>query len=96
MPEQEDYHPWEYKKCQQYLSSEDCYREIISGGPDGKGNPDGVQNVRLHAQIHALMGAAPQPFAPQAAPPPPTPAKGDKPAQTPAAQPPGAAGVATV
>jgi hypothetical protein len=96
MPEQEDYHMWEYKRCQEYLSSEDCYREIISGGTDGKGNPEGVENVRLHAQVHALMGQAPQPFAPQAAPtPPPTPGKGGK-AQAPAAQPPGAAGVATV
>lgn len=96
MPEQEDYHSWEYKKCQEYLSSEDCFREIISGGQDGGGNPDGVQNVRLHAQVHVVMGAAPQPFAPPAAlPPPPTPGKGGK-AQAPAAQPPGAAGVATV
>jgi len=97
MPEQEDYHQWEYKRCQEYLSSEDCYREIISGGGDGKGNPEGVQNVRLHAQIHALMGQMPQPFAPQAAQPPqPTPGKGGNKAQAPAAQPPGAAGVATV
>jgi hypothetical protein len=96
MPEQEDYHQWEYKRCQEYLSSEDCYREIISGGEDGKGNPEGVQNVRLHAQVHALMGQTPQPFAPQAAPPPPTPGKGGNKAQAPLAQPPGAAGVATV
>jgi hypothetical protein len=97
MPKQEDYHMWEYKRCQEYLSSEDCYREIISGGPDGAGNPEGVENVRLHAQVHALMGQAPQPFAPQAAPPPQaTPGKGGNKAQAPVAQPPGAAGVATV
>ena len=40
------------------LSSEDCWREMISGGSDGKGNPEGVA-VRLHAQMHAMMGAVP-------------------------------------
>ena len=105
VPEQEDYHMWEYKRCQEYLSSEDCYREIISGGPDGTGNAAGVQNVRLHAQMHALMGQMPQPFQappappPQAAAPPPKAAGGAHPApqhaKAPVAQPPGAAGVAT-
>lgn len=93
MPEQEDFHQWEYKQCRKYLSSQDCYREIISGGPDGKGNPDGVKNVRLHAQAHALMGSAPQPF--QSLPPdalPPMPAA----APQAAPQPPGAPATATV
>jgi hypothetical protein len=96
MPDQHDYHAWEYKKCQQYLSTEDCYREIISGGSDGKGNEAGVQNVRLHADAHAMMGQAPQPFQtlpPDALPPaPPMPPQ----AQAPAAQPPGVAGIATI
>lgn len=96
VPQQEDYHKWEYFRCQEYLSSEDCWREIISGGSDGKGNQAGVDNVRLHAQLHAIMGATPAPFSappmPSPAPPPP---KGGK-AKAPAAQPPGSAGVATV
>lgn len=99
-PHQEDYHKWEYECCTDYLSTEDCWREEISGGSDGQGNPLGVQNVRLHAQFHAMMGSVPAPFTAPPMPPPgaaPPPAKGGpKKAQAPAAQPPGAAGVATV
>ena len=87
-PQQEDYHNWEYKQCRKFLSSEECWREIIQG------NEAGVQNVRLHAQMHAMMGAVPAPFTA-----PPIQPQGTQPAPTkkaPSAQPPGAAGVATV
>lgn len=47
-----DYHKWEFAKCQEFLSSDDCRREQASGGPDGKGNEAGVQNVLLHAMAH--------------------------------------------
>ena len=93
VPEQDDYHKWEYKQCRKYLSSKDCWKELVSGGPNGQGNPDGVQNVRLHAQMHALMGATPAPFEMPPLSPVGTPAAPTK-AQAPAAQPPGAAGVA--
>ena len=80
MPDPLDFHAWEFKKCQQYLSSEDCWRQVVQG------NEDGIKNVRLHAQAHAQMGAAPQPFQtlpPDAMPPMPPPPPG-------APQPPGA------
>lgn len=60
MPEADDYHQWESAKCQEYLSSEDCWlRQTIAQTPNGE-NPDeslqkaklGVQNVRLHKAVH--------------------------------------------
>ena len=41
-----DYHPDEYAKCQQWLSSPECRQEIR------KGNVQGVQNVKLHGAAH--------------------------------------------
>lgn len=60
MPEADDYHQWESAKCQEYLSSEDCWlRQTIPQTQQGEG-PDealqraklGVQNVRLHKAVH--------------------------------------------
>ena len=47
IPVQElDYHPWEFEKCKEWLSSEDRRRQ------DADGNQQGVQNVILHAMQH--------------------------------------------
>jgi hypothetical protein len=60
MPEADDYHQWESAKCQEYLSSEDCWlRQTIAQPGEGE-QPDealekaklGVQNVRLHKAVH--------------------------------------------
>jgi hypothetical protein len=51
-PDMLDYHQWEFSKCQEYLSSEDCWRAEIEG------NTDGVKNIRLHAMMHQQMMAA--------------------------------------
>jgi hypothetical protein len=66
-----DYHQWEFAKCQEFLSSERCRRELAAGGPDKQGNPLGVQNVELHADLHqqAMIQQAMQAAA--MAPPPP-------------------------
>ena len=40
------HHKWEYFRCRSIYRSEDCLAEMISGGSDGKGNPEGVANVR--------------------------------------------------
>ena len=47
-----DYDKWEFAKCQEFLSSDDCRRELASGGSDGKGNAAGIANVELHAAAH--------------------------------------------
>ena len=64
MPKKFDYHDWEFKKCQEYLSSEDCFRQQTEG------NADGIRNVELHAELHQQMMAAlaPPPVAPMPAP----------------------------
>ena len=61
MPKEFDYHSWELKKCQEYLSSEDCWRQQVEG------NDAGVQNVELHAKAHQMMMQA---MAPPMQPPP--------------------------
>jgi hypothetical protein len=67
-----DYDKWELAKCQEFLSSEACRRELASGGPDGKGNALGVRNVELHADLHqAAMIAKAAQMAALAPPPPP-------------------------
>jgi hypothetical protein len=53
-----DYHQYEGKKGQDWLSSEDCRRQLANG------NLEGVMNVRLHTKAHLAMAAA------MAAPPP--------------------------
>jgi hypothetical protein len=58
MPEADDYHQWESAKCQEYLSSEDCWLRMNVAPPDQ--DPDqalqqaklGIQNVRLHKAVH--------------------------------------------
>lgn len=41
-----DYHQWELAKCQEWLSSEACWRA------QAEGNTAGIQNVTLHADAH--------------------------------------------
>jgi hypothetical protein len=60
----DDYHQWEAEKCQEWLSSNDCWRELVNG------NEQGVENVRLHKAQHdaylaqqAMAMAAMQPQA---------------------------------
>jgi hypothetical protein len=53
MPEVDDYHQWESAKCQEYLSSEDCWiRQNIGEVADIEQAKLGVQNVRLHKAVH--------------------------------------------
>jgi hypothetical protein len=52
IPGKFDYHSWEFAKCQEYLSSEDCFRQ------QEEGNVDGVRNIELHASMHQQMLAA--------------------------------------
>jgi hypothetical protein len=66
MPEQDDYHKWESAKCQEYLSSEDCWLRMNVAQPeDGEAPEDalkraalGIQNVRMHKAVHDQMMAA--------------------------------------
>jgi hypothetical protein len=52
-PEADDYHQWESAKCQEYLSSEDCWiRQNIGTPEDVQKGQLGVQNVRLHKALH--------------------------------------------
>lgn len=62
MPEPDDYHLWESRKCQEYLSSEDCWLRMTSGTPEqiAQGQ-QGILNVRLHKAVHDQMLAAQQP-----------------------------------
>lgn len=41
-----DFHQWEFAKCQDWLSSADCRRQLALG------NEAGVRNVELHAKEH--------------------------------------------
>jgi len=53
MPEADDYHQWESAKCQEYLSSEDCWiRQNIGEVAEIEQAKLGVQNVRLHKGVH--------------------------------------------
>jgi hypothetical protein len=60
MPEADDYHKWESAKCQEYLSSEDCWLRSNVAQPDEGVDPAqaleqaklGIQNVRLHKAGH--------------------------------------------
>jgi hypothetical protein len=60
MPEADDYHQWESAKCQEYLSSEDCWLRLNVAQPEDGQDPAealqkaalGIQNVRLHKAIH--------------------------------------------
>jgi hypothetical protein len=60
MPEADDYHQWESAKCQEYLSSEDCWLRMNVAQPDQGMDPAmalqqaqlGIQNVRLHKAVH--------------------------------------------
>jgi hypothetical protein len=95
-PKKYDYHMWEFKKCQEFLSSEDCWRQEVEG------NADGVRNVELHADMHQqMMAALAPPPMPTAAPPMPA-AKPNghapeaKPKVQNASQPPGAPGQPTL
>lgn len=45
-PQELDYHNWEFAKCQEWLSSEACWRQ------QAEGNTDGIMNIRLHANEH--------------------------------------------
>jgi len=49
MPRKRDYHKWELAKCQEYLSSEDCWRQEVEG------NAAGIRNVELHADAHEMF-----------------------------------------
>lgn len=60
MPEADDFHQWEAMKCQEYLSSEDCWLRMNVAQPDAGVDPTqaleqaklGIQNVRLHKAVH--------------------------------------------
>ena len=58
--EELDFHAWEFAKCQQWLSSDACRRQLaIRSEQYPAGNILGVMNVRLHAMEHrAYMQAA--------------------------------------
>lgn len=86
MPDELDFHEWEFEKCKEWLSSDACRREMAAG------NVMGVQNVKLHALAHqqmliAQMPPPPPPGAPVPAgpkphkptpPPPPPPGPGQQ------------------
>jgi hypothetical protein len=58
MPEMDDYHQWESAKCQEYLSSEDCWiRQNVGEAKNIEQAKLGVQNVRLHKSVHDQMMA---------------------------------------
>lgn len=82
-----DFNPYEANKCQDYLSSPECWNEETVGriGDDGESRPNiaGVLNVTLHWMEHLeRMGVAPgqTPPLPSAGP---LPAVGSPPAPTP-------------
>lgn len=61
MPEMDDYHQWESAKCQEYLSSEDCWiRQNVGEASAIEQAKLGVQNVRLHKAVHDQMMAQQQ------------------------------------
>lgn len=48
-PRKRDYHKWELAKLQEFLSSEECWRQ------EAQGNLDGIRNVELHADAHEAI-----------------------------------------
>ena len=74
MPEADDYHQWESAKCQEYLSSEDCWLRMNVAQPEEGMPPEqaleqaklGIQNVRLHKAVHDQFMAQQQQAAAQA------------------------------
>jgi hypothetical protein len=66
MPDELDFHQFEFEKCKEWLSSSAARRQLANG------NIQGVQNVKLHALEHQKMMAAQMP------PPIPMPAAGGK------------------
>jgi hypothetical protein len=65
LPKKRDYHKWELAKCQEWLSSEDCWRLEVEGDAEpsipgappkpvqpGYSQNDHVRNVELHADAH--------------------------------------------
>jgi hypothetical protein len=60
-----DYDKWEFAKCQEFLSSDDCRREKANG------NDAGVANVELHAAAHQQKMMAEMMQQAMMAPPPP-------------------------
>jgi hypothetical protein len=78
-PQEADYHVYEAKKCQEWLSSNERRRQ------DAMGNTAGVENVKLHWKEHMMMVAA------MAPPPPPAPVVAPHPGGGPP-KPPGAGG----
>lgn len=89
MPEEDDFHAWEAKKCQDWLTSDKCWQAMANPPEtaDGAQEPmvpitghPGILNIRLHRKAHMAMLAAqgPPPGAPilpgkPPMPPPPTP-----------------------
>lgn len=81
MPDELDFHAWEFEKCKEWLSSDACRRAMAAG------DQLGVQNIKLHALAHQQMmiaqtpppppagapapGGAPKPHKPTPPPPPP-------------------------
>jgi hypothetical protein len=93
-PRKRDYHQWEYAKCREWLSSEDCWRlEVEDAGPyppspmPGYSDNPHVRNVELHADMHQQMMLAEMPPAPPVAAP-----AGQKPGSPAAKTPPPALG----
>jgi hypothetical protein len=83
MPEEADYHLWESANCQETLSGEDVWLRLKTGDPEQIAkNLAGIQNLRLHYQVHMQMLAAQQP--------PPMPAPGPQIPVKPKSGPPGA------
>lgn len=69
-----DYHPWEFEKCKEWLSSDACRKQMALRTDDfPAGNKLGVLNVKLHALEHqkmmALLAPAPVMDAPGGPPP---------------------------
>jgi hypothetical protein len=78
MPDELDFHQFEFEKCKEWLSSSAARRQLANG------NVQGVQNVKLHALAHQQMMIAqmPPPM------PMPAPAPGKKAGPPPAPAPP--------
>lgn len=61
MPDELDFHEWEFEKCKEWLSSEDRRRQESTINPEtGENNASGVLNVKLHALAHQAMMQAQQ------------------------------------
>ena len=111
IPSKRDYHKWELAKCQEWLSSEDCWRIEVEGQkmqageppqppkqvPPGYSENDHVRNVQLHADWHEKMLAEQQAaITPMMPMPTPPQGSGPKPTVPAIAQPPGAPGQPTL